>query len=99
MHDDIEPGTNRRTAASSPTLLPSDVDTIEAAAEDFWICRCGNKPHGSGFVPVDRHGTEVDPTPSQWPELLYRCNGCGLVMDGSTVDTMARTVAVIGRIV
>ncbi|MET9260445.1 hypothetical protein [Amycolatopsis sp. NPDC004079] len=98
MHDDTESGTTRRSAASAPTLLPADVDTIEAVEEDFWICRCGNKPHWSGFVPCDRNGTEVDPTPSRWPELLYRCNNCGLVMDGSTVDIAARTVAVIGRI-
>ncbi|HEY3480501.1 MAG TPA: hypothetical protein VGL02_16515 [Streptomyces sp.] len=98
MHDDTESGAIRRAAASAPALLPADVDTIEAVEEDFWICRCGNRSHGAGFVPCDRDGTEVEPAPSQWPEPLYRCNDCGLVMNGSTVDVVARTVAVVGRI-
>ncbi|GAB3361934.1 hypothetical protein ATK30_6331 [Amycolatopsis echigonensis] len=35
-------------------LLPADIDWIEALAEDHWVCRCGNEPHLSGFVPVGR---------------------------------------------
>jgi len=79
-------------------IRPADVATITAIEEDRWQCHCGNTPHSSGFAPVDRHGNEVEPTPAQWPEPLYRCNACGLVMDADTVDTAAHTVAVIGRV-
>ncbi|OXM59564.1 hypothetical protein CF165_47025 [Amycolatopsis vastitatis] len=81
-----------------PTLAPVNITTITAEEIDRWLCECGNTPHGDGFDFVDRHGNSVDPTPEQWPEPLYMCNNCGLVMDAATVDITAHTVAVIGRI-
>lgn len=81
------------------SLAAAEVATIAATEEDFWKCHCGNTPHADGFVPVDRRGNEVEPTAKQWPEPLYACNRCGLVLDAASVDMTAHTVAVIGRIV
>ncbi|MFI5593679.1 hypothetical protein ACIA5G_52255 [Amycolatopsis sp. NPDC051758] len=91
-------GNHQDTHRATPTLAPADVATIIAEEIDRWRCRCGNIPSSGGFDPVDRTGNSVDPTPEQWPEPLYVCNNCGLVMDADTVDTTAHTVAVIGRI-
>jgi hypothetical protein len=95
---DATPGPHPAPATATPTLTPADVDTITAVEIDRWVCHCGNTPNAGGFDPVDRNGNSVDPTPQQWPEPLYVCNDCGLVMDADTVDTVAHTVAVIGRI-
>ncbi len=80
-------------------LAAADVTTIAAFEDDWWRCDCGNVPHEDGFVPVDRQGREVEPTPAQWPKPLYACCRCGLVMDAATVDLVTGTVAVIGRVV
>jgi len=82
----------------SPALSPADVATIAALEEDRWKCHCGNIPHSDGFAPANRRGREVEPTPDQWPEPLYVCNRCGLVMDAATVNLTTHTVAVVGRI-
>lgn len=43
-------------------LLPADVDTTDAVAENEWICRCGNRSHRPVFVPIDRNCIEIQPT-------------------------------------
>jgi hypothetical protein len=88
-----------RYLTAALALASADVTTITALEEDWWRCACGNTPHSDGFVPVDRRGREVEPTARQWPEPLYLCTRCGLVMDAATVDMPARTVAVVGRVV
>lgn len=92
--------TTRRTnrLLSVCALLPADADRTEALAEDHWVCRCGNEPHLPGFVPVGRDGCQVAPTFAQWPEPLDLCNGCGLVMDGSTTTSTAHAVEVVGKV-
>lgn len=80
------------------TIVPATVATITAHEIDRWSCHCGNAPHSGGFDPVDQNGNAVEPTPEQWPEPLYICNECGLVVDAGTFDATAHTVAVIGRV-
>lgn len=94
---DVSTDTNHDGTARPGAIMPADVAAITAHAEDWWECRCGNKPCYSGFDTIDRDGNDVANEPERWTEPLYRCNSCGLVVDASTTDTAARTITVIGR--
>jgi len=51
-------------------------EKLEADAYGEWHCVCGNTPSDSGFYPCDRAGVSVQPTEADWPDALYRCDGC-----------------------
>jgi hypothetical protein len=54
-------------------------------------CVCGNTPVGQGFFPCLRSGQLVDPTPEAWVDgYLYRCDRCGQIIDGETLQVVGR---------
>lgn len=59
----------------------------EGRSEDF-ECICGNNPNSSGFFPCDRNGKEVEPSPGQWDGLRWRCEACGRIINGKTLEVL-----------
>jgi hypothetical protein len=55
-----------------------------------FVCVCGNTPDSSGAFACDINGDAVEPTPDEWPNDLYRCDGCGRVFVGDTGEIKAR---------
>jgi hypothetical protein len=79
-------------------MLTSTVpEMVVALSVDHPICRCGATPDNSaGFVPCDEHGREIDITsPDAGP--LYRCVGCGLIVDTATFDEQGQTMRTAGE--
>ncbi|UUV35993.1 hypothetical protein NQK81_21985 [Amycolatopsis roodepoortensis] len=47
---------------------------------------------------IDSNGDDVAHAPGRWVEPLYKCDGCGHVIDAATYDDTTHTVAVVGRL-
>jgi hypothetical protein len=60
-----------------------------APSSDEMTCVCGNTPAEQGFMPCLRNGHLVEPTPEAWVDgNLYRCDRCGRIIDGQTLQVM-----------
>ncbi len=81
-----------------PTMYAATVTAITAHDCERWVCTCGNTPHSSGFCMIDRNGDDTAHAPERWVEPLYKCDGCGHVIDAATYDDTTHTVAVVGRL-
>jgi hypothetical protein len=55
---------------------------------DDWLCRCGNTPASSGFVPVRRR-REVAPSAARW-RGRYCCVDCGRLIHWPTREIVGR---------
>jgi hypothetical protein len=75
----------------------TNIQFITALAEDWLECVCGNDPMSAGFSLTNRDGDDLD-NGGEWPEPLYLCRDCGLIIDHRTINLDARTVRVIGRV-
>ncbi|ESZ99994.1 hypothetical protein ThrDRAFT_03686 [Frankia casuarinae] len=56
--------------------------------DDDWLCRCGNTPASSGFVPVRRR-REVAPGAARW-RGRYCCVDCGLLIHWPSREIVGR---------
>ena len=50
---------------------------------DAWVCVCGNDSDGAGLFPCDINGNGVEPTHTDWTTNLWRCDGCGRIIEGT----------------
>lgn len=72
-----------------PTLVLPD----ERGDGEGWRCVCGNRPIEDGFLPCTWVGDEVEPTPTAWPDPLYRCERCGRIIDAPTRSVVSLAAA------
>lgn len=58
---------------------------------------CGNAPDQEEFFPCDLTGRQIEPTPTEWPGVLYVCERCGRIIDAATRIVRAVRVSGAGR--
>lgn len=51
--------------------------SFDASQEDWWVCPCGNDPHGAGLYPCDAHGNAMEPLAGSGWDGHYYCSSCG----------------------
>jgi hypothetical protein len=67
------------TAADLLALAATIVKRLsfDATQDDWWVCVCGNDPHGAGLYPCDADGSPVEPLEGSGWSGHYFCASCG----------------------
>lgn len=51
--------------------------SFDATQEDWWVCVCGNDPHGAGLYACDAEGNAMEPLVGSGWDGHYYCSSCG----------------------
>lgn len=65
----------------------SITDYIVEDGQDWWVCKCGNKPDLEGYSPCSSTGARCEPDKS-WDETYYLCERCFRIIDQHTLQIM-----------
>lgn len=73
------------------TMNSTERKYMNAPAEDWWVCECGNQPNYDGFFSCKADGTIVSPVQNgEWNEKDFVCLRCGVIVNNYNLEIIGK---------